>query len=355
MNCWITGSGVISPQRTHAVREFLPESAGYEDNVLTCMLPEFSDYMNPLQMRRLGRTLRMGLAAATICLREAGVSTPDAIITASGYGFQEDMGAFLAELLDQDEQQLTPTCFIQSTHNALSGLLALSMKCMGYNTAYAGKGCAFEAALQDAMMLVRDGEAQNVLVGAVEEAYWVQRNEYARLGYLKREKIKSLRLFESQTEGTLLGEGVAFFLLSGASAAPGWCRMRDLRMVYGPADYGRLSAELMDFLGRNHLAPRDVDVLVNGASGDVARDKPIHDLRRDHFGSAADVRFKHLTGEYATAASFALWLGAKILKTQTLPEAVLAAAAPSGRPPQTVLVLNHFLGKDYSFALLTKE
>jgi len=355
IDCYINGAGMISPQKTYDNDAFLSELTQYANNVLTCVLPNFKDYINPFQMRRLSRMLRMGLAAAAICLRDARLKTPDAIITSTGYGFQEDMGKFLTEILQQDEQQLTPTYFMQSTHNALSGLIALSVKCMGYNTTYAGRGFAFETALHDAMMLLQEKEAENVLIGSFDEAYPVQHSEYIRMGYLKRERVNNLQLFESKTEGALQGEGVAFFMLSDSALPHTWCRLRNLHMVYKPADYGSLSAELIDFLAENDLAPGDVDVLVNGTSGDIVRDQWSLAIGRDCFGHAADVRFKHLTGEYATASSFALWLGAMILKNQTIPEAVLANAAPPRRPFRTVLACNHFLGRYYSFFLLTRE
>jgi 3-oxoacyl-[acyl-carrier-protein] synthase II len=355
IGCYINGAGMISPQKTYDNHEFLPELTQYDNNVLTCVLPDFKDYINPFQMRRLSRMLRMGLAAATICLRDAQLKTPDAIITSTGYGFQEDMGKFLTEILQQDEQLLTPTYFMQSTHNALSGLIALSVKCMGYNNTYASKGFAFETALHDAMMLLQEKEAAHVLIGSFDEAYHVQYSEYIRMGYLKRESVNNLQLFERNTDGTLQGEGVAFFIVSDSALPHSWCRLRNLHMVYNPASHAFLSAELIDFLRENDLTPGDVDVFVNGTSGDVVRDKWNLAIQRDCFGHAAGVRFKHLTGEYATAASFALWLGAMILKKQTNPKAVLATAAPPNRPLRTVLVCNHFLGRNYSFFLLTKE
>lgn len=352
---YINGAGVISPQKTFDNGEFLPELTRYDDNILTCVLPNFKDYINPFQMRRLSRMLRMGLSAATICLRNAGIKTPDAIITATGYGFQADMGKFLNEIMTQDEQQLTPTYFMQSTHNALSGLIALSVKCMGYNNTYASKGFAFETALHDAMLLLQEKEAANVLVGSFDEAYPVQSSDYDRLGYLKMEKISNLELFETETPGTLQGEGMAFFIVSDQVLPHSWCRLRNFHMVYQPDHYENLAAEMIDFLGKNGITPGEVDVFVNGVSGDTVRDSWNRKLQEDLFGHAAPVRFKHLTGEYATASSFGLWLAAKIFKTKTIPEAVLAAPIPSNRPLKTALVCNHFLGKNYSFFLLTKE
>lgn len=355
IGCHISGAGMISPQRTCDGNVFPPEVIRHDHNVLTCVLPNFKQYMNPFQMRRLSRMMRMGLAAAVICLRDARLQTPDAIITATGYGFQENMGKFLTEMIEQEEQQLTPTYFMQSTHNALSGLIALSVQCTGYNSTYAGKGFSFESAMHDAMMLLQEKEAGSVLVGSFDEAYHVQYREYVRMGYLKRDRVNHLELFESNTEGTLQGEGVAFFAVSGSALPHSWCRLKSLRMVYKPAGYECLRKEMLDFLMENNLAPTDVDVFINGASGDVVKDQWSLALERNGFGHAAGVRFKHLTGEYATASSFALWLGAVILKNQTIPKAVLRTPASSGRRLRTVLLCNHFFGKNYSFFLLTAE
>jgi 3-oxoacyl-(acyl-carrier-protein) synthase len=226
---------------------------------------------------------------------------------------------------------------------------------MGYNSTYAGRGFAFETALHDAMLLLQEKEAENVLVGAFDEAYPVQYSEYDRIKYMKREKIDNLQLFESRTAGTLQGEGMAFFSMSHHAGPQSWCRLRNLHLVYRPADDDSLANELIEFLKENGTVPEDIDVLVNGISGDMVHDRWLLALQRDLFGHAAPVRFKHLTGEYDTASSFGLWLSAKILKTQTIPDVVLAAPMPSKKPLETVLVCNHFLGKYYSFFLLTRE
>jgi len=345
---------VISPQKTHDNREFLPDVTHHDSHVLTCIPPDFKQYFSPMQLRRLGRMARMVLTAAAVCLDDAGASTVDAIITATGYGAQEDMAKFLREMLVQDEQQLAPAYFMQSGYNALAGLLAMQLKCTGYNNNFVSRGFAFETALHDALMHLGEKETDHVLLGAFDDVSPQQYGEYIRMGYFKKEKIDHLSLFESKTAGTLQGEGVALFILSTGKTPESLCRIRDFRMVYRPADYGVLSAEMNEFLSENDLTTGDIDVFVNGISGDAARDRWNLALQRDCFAHAAEVRFKHLTGEYATASSFALWLGAEILKKQTIPQAVLAARIPPGRSLQTALICNHFLGRNYSFFLLTR-
>src|SRR5688500_7778304 len=118
-NYYINGVGIVSPQKTYDNQEFLHEIIAYDGNVLSCILPEFKDYINPIQLRRLSRMLRIGLTAAIICTRDSGNTKPDGIITGTGYGFLNDTAKFVSEMLDQKETHLTPTFFMQGTYNAL--------------------------------------------------------------------------------------------------------------------------------------------------------------------------------------------------------------------------------------------
>jgi len=354
MNIYINGTGTLSPQKTCEEGDFLADVIPYDGNVLTCVLPDFKEYIHPMKLRRLSRILKMGLTAATICLRNAKMETPDAIITSTGYGLQDDIGKFLLEILRQEEQQLTPTYFMQSTYNAMAGLIALSVRCIGYNNTHVSRGFAFESALDDAMLLLQEREAQDVLVGAFDEVSPVLCSSYARKEYLKIESGSNLKLFDSKTAGTLLGEGVAFFLLSSSLQPHTLCRLKDVRMLYKPADYGELSKALVEFLRENFLEPSDIDVFINGAGGDVYRDSWNMAIRRDFLQSAVEVRFKHLTGEYATASSFGLWLGAGILNNRQIPDAVRMEPLSRRRPIKTILFCNHFLARNYTFMLMER-
>ncbi len=284
--------------------------------MLTCILPDFKEYMNPFQTRRLSRMLKTGLAAATICLRSSGVKMPDAVITATGYGFEDSRAKFLEEILTQAEQQLTPNYFIQSTHNALAGLVALTIGCTGYNNTYAGRGSAFESALLDAMMLLQEQEAQNALVGSFDEISPVLYRQYAKSGYCKEGRISSLRLFEDKSPGTIQGEGVAFFMLSSAPQENTLCRLRGMKTIYKPESYGDVATALESFLQENGLDPRDVDVFINGASGEQHATN----------GITPAERFPEYAAESASSpgwgmrngSSFGALARARILKIQSL-------------------------------------
>jgi 3-oxoacyl-[acyl-carrier-protein] synthase II len=349
---FINGVGIISPQKTFDPNVFLNEITEYDKNVLKCITPDFKAYINPIQMRRLSRMLRIGLSAATICLRDSQVQTPDGIITATGYGFLEETAKFLNEVLEQSERQLTPTFFMQSTSNALAGLVALTIKCMGYNNTYASKGFAMENALTDAMMQLNENSSANVLVGSYDEAADVQYKASIRDKHFKVEHVRNLSLFETRTRGSIQGEGAAFFMLSGIASSSTWCRLRDMQVVYKPQG-DELENELTIFLQSNKLTPADVDVVIGGVSGDVVHDARINSLIRSHLKKSLEARFKHLCGEYSTATSFAIWLAASILKNQQIPQVVKSDQEADRKKIDTILIVNQYMSKCFTFILMS--
>jgi 3-oxoacyl-(acyl-carrier-protein) synthase len=237
----------------------------------------------------------------------------------------------------------------------MAGMLAMALDCSGYNNNFVSRSLAFETSLMDAFLLFREKETKMILLEAFDETSPQQYGEFIRLGYLKKEKTDHLFLCESQTEGTLHGEGAASFLLS-ADPSRALCRLKALHMIPHPCGSQTLADELMTFLAAHKMQIKDIDVTVSGISGDMVRDTSCRHLEKTCLDATTLVRFKHLTGDYATASSFALWLGTMIIRHQYIPP-VLITSFPKKVPPsiETVLIVNHFLGKSYSFILLTKD
>jgi hypothetical protein len=63
------------------------------------------------------------------------------------------------------------------------------------------------------------------------------------------------------------------------------------------------------------------------------------------------VNYKHLSGEYPTAAAFALWIAANIIKTGKVPAALDQKNIPgnTGR----VLIYNHYQNIHHSLLLVS--
>ena len=350
---FINGIGIIAPQKTFEREVFLTEIKEYNRNVLTCITPDFKAFINPIQMRRLSRMLRIGLSAAMICLRDSNIKSPTGIITATGYGFLDETAKFLKELLEQSERQLTPTYFMQSTSNALAGLVALTLKCTGYNNTYVSKGFAFENALMDGMMQLNDNPQANFLIGSYDEAAEVQYNASIRASHFKTEYINNLSLFETNTKGSIQGEGAAFFAISGESSSSAWCKLVDMSPIYNPEQH-ELKDILHNFLQENKTAVEEIDVLIDGRSGDVEHDAIMTSLISTFSDHTVGVRFKHLCGEYCTSTSFALWLGASMLKRQEIPEITKVKKGQHFSSIKKLLIINQYMSKSFSFILLER-
>jgi 3-oxoacyl-(acyl-carrier-protein) synthase len=346
--------GNISPQRTFDNNEFLPEISEYKENVLSAVTPEFKNYINPVALRRMSRMFKIGLSAAKICAQDANLTMPDGIITASGYGCIGDTSKFLIEVIDNGEKQLTPTLFMQSTYNSISGGIAMAMKCNNYNTTYVHRGFAFETALQDAMMQITDAPSKRMLIGGFDETNDGQFVISVRTGYHRKDHVDSLSLFQTEGHGTLQGEGAAFFVLGGEKTDNSYAKISGLRMVYAPKDKSDLIRAVNELLQENGLSTADVDVVINGIGGDTIHDEKNNQVMANVFADTQQVVFKHLSGDYCTAASFGLWLGAQMLRYQRIPEIVKVNHVHKDSPIRNILLLNHFRGKNYGIVLLTK-
>ncbi len=169
MKIYINGIGNISPQKTYEPEKFLTEIINSSGNRLMCTEPAYDDFIDPRMLRRMSRIIRMGWTAAKICLTDAGVEIPDAIITGTGMGCIEDTEKFLQAIDENDERLLPPTPFIQSTHNTIGAQIALMLQCTNYNLTYTQRGIAFENALLDALSLLYEPGYKNILVGGFDE------------------------------------------------------------------------------------------------------------------------------------------------------------------------------------------
>ena len=218
---YINGVGNISPQKTFDNSQFLDEIVITESSRLKCIDPNYKDYISGDMVRRMSRIIKMGIAASSICLKDAtgppdrqGSQIPDAIITGTGLGCIEDTEKFLSTVLRNNEEFLTPTPFIQSTHNTVSAQIALLLKCHHYNFTYVNRGISFESALLDGFVQIRSGEAKTVLLGGIDELTDRSFTIMNRMGHWKRKPVNNLRLYQDKTRGSIAGEGAAFFFLS---------------------------------------------------------------------------------------------------------------------------------------------
>ena len=154
-------------------------------------LDNLREFMSPMESRRLCKLLKAAMMTSLTALRQAGVECPDAILVGTSYGMLENSEKFLLELCREGEQGLSPTLFMQSTHNTIAGALALRTRCHGYNITYTqlGEQEALDLCLRDADRLMRLGRIRNALIGyhnevtpALRDMVWRLRGEDLPVG-----------------------------------------------------------------------------------------------------------------------------------------------------------------------------
>jgi len=137
------------------------ENEGFEE-------PAYESLLDPRIMRRLSKILKMGLYTAVATVND--LSHPlDGIVCGTALGCTADTYAFLMNMIEREEHLLTPTSFIQSTHNTLAGTLGILLKNHGYNMTWCQRSFSFYGALEDAAQRIRSGQGSHYLVCAADE------------------------------------------------------------------------------------------------------------------------------------------------------------------------------------------
>ena len=126
--------------------------------------PDYKPYIPPMQARRMGVLLKRALVGARMALSQAALPMPDAILCGTSLGCMEPTERILAALQSAGEEGISPTDFMQSTHNTIASTIAIHLGCRGYNCTYSQGAVSFENALLDAFLLLAEGEAQTALV-----------------------------------------------------------------------------------------------------------------------------------------------------------------------------------------------
>ncbi len=132
-------------------------------------LADIKKYVKPLEARRMGKIMKSSLLSSMEALKQAGIETPDAIITGTTYGCLENSELLLLQIKEEGEEMLKPTYFMQSTHNTIGSNVAIKTRCHGYNVTYTQGTDSLAWALRDAQLLLESGKVKNVLVGCHDE------------------------------------------------------------------------------------------------------------------------------------------------------------------------------------------
>lgn len=328
---FIRSAFALSPQ--WSFESLVQDPRAYKGDRLICVEPDYATYIDAKLIRRMSRLIKMGAYAAMECLAQAGETMPGAIITGTAYGCLEDTDHFLTRMVEFNETLLSPTAFIQSTHNTVGAQIALMLKCHQYNNTYVHRGSSFESALMDAWSLMEEGSAESVLLGGLDEIIEKSHAILKRFGLYKT-TASSEQLLNSDSPGTMAGEGAAFFLLQKNASSNDLAKLVGFKSFYKYK--GDMASAITEFLKAHQTNPEDIDLVMMGKNGDARYDGLYDKLSQSIFKDVPTINFKQYCGEYPTAGSFGLWLASQILASGHIPGLKVQ------NPPRKILMYNNY-------------
>ena len=343
--------GCVSSQDTYETSFLESVEINTTENIVYAKQPSYKELIPPAAARRMAKGVKMGLAASTKALKEANVEVPDAIITGTGMGCIEDSEKFLKALIDNNEEYLTPTNFIQSTHNTVGAQIALGLGCKGYNFTYVNGSISFESALLDAKLQLENEEENTILVGAADETSSHTMELFKLVNIIKKESDLPYSVLDSNSSGVVYSEGATFVTLENVKKENSYAVLEALQ-IQNELNIDEVESFITSFLDKNHLKIHDIDVVVLGNNGDINFDT-YYTAVGSFFDQITQVYYKHLCGEFNTASAFGFWVAASILKNQAIPQDVKMNSIEKANFSK-VLLYNQFQGKDHSLVLLSK-
>lgn len=291
--------------------------------------PSFKDYISPIEARRMGKILKRAIATSKEAIKASGLESVDAIITGTGYGCIENTEFFLDALSKDGEQMLSPTYFMQSTHNTISSLVAIQTKNHGYNVTYAHKGISFDSALQDAVLQMRLGKINSALIGGHDELT----ETFYRI-------LKKGGMMGQDDE--MCGEAAVSVVL-GTKNDDYFCKLVNFKMLHKPT-LEKLKAVAKDF---------QADYIITGISGNHKSDEAYFAETKELFSNAKLLKYKHIFGESFTSSGIGIYVAVQCLKAGKIPAHLFVNPSEiSDKKPSKILIFNHSDGNNYSLTLL---
>jgi 3-oxoacyl-[acyl-carrier-protein] synthase II len=339
MKIYIRSTGNISPQHSLDKTSFFLSRVKTTQNYFKSLEPDYDNFVDSKMIRRMSRVVKMGVAAAITCLRQAKIDCPGSILTATAYGCLEDSDAFLRKMIEFDEKMLSPTAFIQSTHNTVGAQIALLLKCHHFNNTIVHSSFSFENALTEASLLLKESLGP-VLVGAVDEITEDRHTILSRFGLYRK---------SAKNEGNIAGEGAAFFLLDSDGGDNPQAILRDVQTLYRPEGPEAIQDAIRGILQANGLQIDQIDLVLTAHRNRKKLDEADDELLKTIFQNNHCYPYKSLCGDYPTATGFALWFAALLLKEQKPPQWM-----EGYRFPLKNVLIHHHTGNDHhSFILIS--
>jgi len=226
----------------------------------------------------------------------------------------------------------------------------LISKNKGYNVTHVHLGLAFENALIDAIMQLNENPSNSYLLGGVDEISAYHYNIETLAGTYKKEAISNKTLYNVDSPGCITGEGATMFIVN-TDATNAVAKVVAISTVHS-ADIELVKQQLKLFLQKNVKEGAAIDLFISGENGDN-RTLPFYTACETLLDDDTPIlRYKHMTGDYATVSATGLWYATRVLQSQQVPEQMFKKRTAKTNY-RNILMYNNFKGLQHSFILVS--
>ena len=345
---YIYGFNSISIQPTFQENYFFEEISKYSENGIKVIDPDYKEFVPALQLRRMGKSMRMAVYAAQKAIQSAGNPKIDAVITGTGEGCMRDSEKFVEALWENDGGMLNPTPFIQSTHNMAAATVALALGCKGYNMTYTNNSNSFESALMDAQLYVNEHPDEMILVGGLDEISEQTTEFWSSIGWLNPKNPQIPIDLNQKSNGEIVSEGAGFFLVSGVENENALGKIFGIKTAY---EVDNVNDFILDFIRENNVEISDLDAVILGNNGDSKFDQIYLELAENLFKNTPQIVYKNVLGEFDTVNAIAVEIALKVFEYQKIPLS-LKMNNLDRNSYRKILIYNQRRGKNHSCILL---
>ena len=322
--------------------QWMQDPVFYNEFFVKAVNPIFRDYIPANEARRMGNIMKRALVTSLQVLHDSGIEHPDAIITGTSIGSLDYTEKFLDAMVDNGEEALSPTFFMQSTHNTVSSTLGIYTKTHGYNTTYSHGNISFDLALQDAWMQMQLNMISTALVGGHDEMV----DSYFRLlqktGYVGVEGMVPC------------GEVAVSMMLNTNNLSDYLCELAGIHICHCPS-LDDMKFRISQILLEAGMAWDDISAVMTGVNGNAVNDHYYECLVDAVFPDKPLLKYKQIFGENYTSSALGVYAAAQCLRSKKVPQFM----CDTRRPYQissldNILMVNVMEGKEYSLILLRK-
>lgn len=322
--------------------EWMVSPLTYNGGLAHVVEANYRDFLSPMEARRMAPIMKRALATALEAIKQSGIDHPEAIITGTSIGSLEYTERFLEAMVENNEQLLKPTYFMQSTHNTVGSMLGIYTKTHGYNTTYSHGSISFELALQDAWTQMQLGKLNNALVCGNEEMVDSYYELLAKTGYVGFEGMYPC------------GELSVSMVLSTEANDHSLCEVTGISVFRSTSSEG-VEQQVKRFIESVGLTVGNIDVVFTGMNGNPENDACYGNITNRLFNSLPTAAYKKTFGENFTSAALGVYAAAHCLNKTHVPTFMYYKNVPNEDfMPQNILFVNHQKGKDFSVILLKK-